>query len=80
MVRFDYDGIMKRHNVIVPFTIEDESEEVSIASISEDNKITFHRDLSVRLVKQIILKWDEKEHMLEMEAKRESEEFNELLK
>ena len=80
MVRFDYDGIMKRNNVIVPFTIGDESEEVSVASISEDNKITFHRDLSLKLVKQIILKWDEHSHMLEMKAKRESEEFNELLK
>tara|TARA_R100000750_G_C2282134_1_gene71638 strand:- start:250 stop:492 length:243 start_codon:yes stop_codon:yes gene_type:complete len=80
MVQFEYDGVMKRSNVRVPFELAGEKELVTIASISEDNKITVHRELSLRLLKQVILKWDEHCHMLEMKDKREAEEFNELLK
>ena len=80
MVQFEYDGVMKRYNVKVPFELAGEKEMVTIASISEDNKITVHRELSLRLLKQVILKWDEHCHMLEMKDKREAEEFNELLK
>jgi hypothetical protein len=72
MVQFEYDGIMKRYNVRVPFILAGESEMVSIASISEHNKITFHRELSLKLLKQIILRWDEYEHQM-------SRELNELL-
>ena len=74
MIEFEYDGIMHRYNVKVPFTLAGESDMVSIASISEDKetKVTLHRDISLRLLKQIILEWDEKEYKM-------SREFNELL-
>ena len=74
MVQFKYDGIMHRYNVKVPFTLAGESDMVSIASISEDKetKVTLHRDISLRLLKQIILEWDEKEYKM-------SKEFNDLL-
>ena len=64
MVQFDYDGVMKRYNVKVPFTLADESDMVAVASISEDNRITLHREISLRLLKQIVLNWDEYEHQM----------------
>ena len=38
MIQFEYDSVMKRYNVIVPFTLAGESSKVTVASISEDNK------------------------------------------
>ena len=64
MVQFDYDGVMKRYNVKVPFTLADESDMVAVASISEDNRITLHREISLILLKQIVLNWDEYEHQM----------------
>ena len=60
MVQFEYDGVMKRYNVKVPFTLAGESDMITIASISEDEepKITVHRELSLRLIKQVIMMWD----------------------
>ena len=62
MVRFDYDGIMKRYNVVVPFTLAGETSETTVASISEDNRLTTHRELKISLVRQILLAWDEYEY------------------
>ena len=62
MIRFDYDSIMKRHNVIVPFTLAGETSETTVASISEDNRLTTHRDLKISLGRQILLAWDEYEY------------------
>ena len=64
MVQFEYDGVMKRYNVKVPFTLAGESDMVSVASISDYNEITLHRQLSLKLLKQIILHWDEYEHQM----------------
>ena len=57
MVQFEYDSTMKRYNVKVPFTLAGESDMVTVASISEDSeaRITVHRELSIRLLKQIIM-------------------------
>ena len=67
MVQFEYNGIMKRYDVKVPFTLADEQDMVVVASISEDqeSRITVHRDLSLRLLKNIIMMWDEYEHQME---------------
>ena len=62
MIRFDYDSIMKRHNVIVPFTLAGETSETTVASISEDERLTTHRELKISLVRQILLAWDEYEY------------------
>ena len=77
MVQFKYDSVMKRHNVLVPFVLADEQDMITVASISEDeeSKITLHRELSFRLLKQIIMSWDEKVHMETMKAEREEGEF-----
>ena len=67
MVQFEYNGIMKRYDVKVPFVLADESDMITVASISEDeeSRITVHRDLSIRLLKNIIMMWDEYEHQIE---------------
>ena len=77
MVQFEYDSVMKRHNVLVPFVLADEQDMITVASISEDeeSKITLHRELSFRLLKQIIMSWDEKVHMETMKSEREEGEF-----
>ena len=67
MVQFEYDGVMKRYNVKVPFTLAGESSMVTIASMSEDNRITLHRELSIKLLRQVLLSWDEYEHQMTRE-------------
>ena len=67
MVQFEYDSIMKRYNVTVPFTLADESSKTTVASKSEDNRITLHRELRINLVRQILLNWDEYEHLMTRE-------------
>ena len=76
MVQFEYDGVMKRHNVRVPFTLAAEHSMVTIAAISEDNRITLHRELSIKLLQQVLLSWDEKIHMDNTLAEREAGEFD----
>ena len=58
---------MKRYNVRVPFTLAGESSMVTIASISENNRITLHRELSIKLLQQVLLNWDEYEHQITRE-------------
>ena len=76
MIQFEYDGVMKRYNVKVPFTLAGESSMVTIAAISEDNRITLHREISMKLLHQVLLSWDEHEHMETMRAEREAGEFD----
>ena len=67
MVQFEYDGVMKRYNVKVPFTLAGESSMVTIAAISEDNRVTLHRELSIKLLQQVLLSWDEYEYLMTRE-------------
>ena len=67
MTQFEYDGVMKRYSVLVPYTLAGESSDVVVASISEDNRLTLHRELRIDLVRQILLHWDEYEHQMTRE-------------
>ena len=67
MVQFEYDGVRKRYNVTVPFTLKNETTNVTVASISEDNKITIHRELRIEVIRQILMHWDEYEHQMTRE-------------
>jgi len=67
MVQFEYDGVMKRYNVKVPFTLAGESSMVTIAAMSETNRITLHREVSIKLLRQVLLSWDEYEHQMTKE-------------
>ena len=64
MIQFKYDGVMKRYNVKVPFTLAGESSMATVASISETSRITLHREISIKLLRQIMLQWDEYEHQM----------------
>ena len=63
MIKFDYNDVMNRWDVKIPFILKtDEYKEEGyqhIASISEDSKITLHKDVNLTLMKQILLQWDE---------------------
>ena len=78
MVQFEYNDTMKRYDVKLPYTLADEKSMVTVAYISENDKLTMHRELSLELVKQIVLKWDEKVHMDTERDKKEAGEFDEL--
>ena len=67
MVQFEYNGVMKRYDVKVPFSIAGESDMAMIASISEDSRITLHREVSLKLLRQVLLVWDEYEHQISRE-------------
>ena len=67
MIQFEYNGVMKRYDVKVPFSLAGESDMVMVASISEENRVTLHRDLSLKLLRQILLHWDEYEHQMTRE-------------
>ena len=63
MINFEYNDTMKRWDVKIPFTLEtnDYKEEgfQTVASISENDKVIFHRDIHLTLMRQILLAWDE---------------------
>ena len=64
MIQFEYDSVMKRYKVLVPYTLAGESSNVTVASISEDDRLTMHRELKIELVRQILMHWDEYNHQL----------------
>jgi hypothetical protein len=77
MILFEYNSTMKRTDVKVPYNLADEGQEmVMVATISENNKINLHREISLKLMKQILFNWDEKEHMDIQRAEREAGEFD----
>ena len=67
MIQFEYDGVMKRYDVKVPQTIAGESSMLTIAHISEDNKIILLRELRIEFVRQILMHWDEYQHQMTRE-------------
>ena len=66
-VQLKYNDVMKRYDVLLPFTLADESSELVVASISEDDRLTLHRELRLEIVKQIVLRWDEYSHQIAKE-------------
>ena len=58
MVQFEYDRRRKRYDVRIPLVV---------ASISEDNKLSLHRELKLEVVRQILMHWDEYEHQMTRE-------------
>ena len=68
MIQFEYNRTMKRYDVKVPYNIADEEQEmVMVATISENNKINLHKEISLKLMRQILLNWDEYEHQMSRE-------------
>ena len=79
MIQIEYDQIMKRHDIRVPYSLAGEKSMATVASITEDDKLVLHRELKLGLIQQIILHWTEYCHQLEMKDKREAEELNQLI-
>ena len=63
MINFEYNDTMIRWDVKIPFTLETDGYKEkgfqTVASISEDDKVIFHRDIHLTLMRQILLAWDE---------------------
>ena len=76
MINFDHDGVMKRHDVKVPQTIAGESSMLTVAYISEDDKLMLLRELRIEFVRQILMHWDEEKHMAKMRDQRALGEFD----
>jgi len=67
MTQFEYDGVMKRYEVKVPQIIAGETSMLTIAYISEDNRITLLREMKVEFVRNLLLQWDEYEYQISRE-------------
>ena len=78
MIQFKYDGVMKRYDVLVPSSLAGIESMVTVAHIDEEveSNITVYRELSITLLRQILLHWDERKHMRKMRKEREAGEFD----
>ena len=72
-VQLKYNETRGRYDVLLPFTLENESSELVVAAISEDERLTLHRDLKLSVVQQILLKWDERVHMETVNDKKKGD-------
>ena len=67
MTQFEYDGVMKRYEVKVPQVIAGEHSMLTVAYISEDNRMTLLREMKVEFVRNLLLQWDEYEYQMTRE-------------
>lgn len=72
MIQFEYNSVLNRYDVKVPYNIAEEGQEmVTVATISETSKVNLLRELSIPLIRQILLNWDE----YELQASREFDDL-----
>jgi len=69
MIQFEYDGVMKRYDVLVPSSLAGIESMVTVAHIDEEveSNITVYRELTITLLRQILLHWDEYLHQMSRE-------------
>ena len=69
MIRFDYDSIMKRYDILVPSSLAGIESMVTVGHIDEEveSNVTVYRELSITLLRQILLHWDEYQHQMTRE-------------
>ena len=69
MIQFEYDSIMKRYDVLVPSSLAGIESMVTVAHIDEEveSNITVYRELTITLLRQILLHWDEYLHQMTRE-------------
>lgn len=99
MVRFDENKLFERHEIKVPYSLAGVESELTVGHIEHgdskktvdgESRITIYRELSIGLLKQILLQWDEYQHMEKMrkerkeaeeslKTKKERDELNKLL-
>ena len=67
MTQFEYDGVMKRYEVKVPQVIAGETSMLTVAYMSEDNRITLLREMKIEFVRNLLLQWEEYEYQMTRE-------------
>ena len=69
MIQFEYDGVMKRYEIKVPSSLAGVESMVIVAHIDEkaDSNMVFYKEIPIRLVRQILLHWDEYQHQMTRE-------------
>ena len=69
MIQFEYDSVMKRYDVLVPSSLAGIESMVTVAHIDEEveSNITVYRELTITLLRQILLHWDEYLHQMSRE-------------
>ena len=69
MIQFKYDSIMKRYEIKVPSSLAGIESKVTVGHIDEEveSNITIYRELTITLLRQILLHWDEYQHQMSRE-------------
>ena len=69
MIQFKYDSIMKRYEIKVPSSLAGIESMVTVGHIDEEveSNITIYRELTITLLRQILLHWDEYVHQMSRE-------------
>jgi len=69
MIQFKYDSIMKRYEIKVPSSLAGIESKVTVGHIDEEEEsnITVYRELTITLLRQILLHWDEYQHQMSRE-------------
>ena len=69
MIQFKYDSIMKRYDILVPSSLAGIESKVTVGHIDEEveSNITVYRELTITLLRQILLHWDEYQHQITRE-------------
>ena len=69
MIQFKYDGVMKRYEILVPSSLAGIQSKVTVGHIDEEieSNITVYRELTITLLRQILLHWDEYQHQMTRE-------------
>ena len=69
MIQFRYDSVMKRYDILVPSSLAGIESMVTVGHIDEEveSNITVYRELTITLLRQILLHWDEYQHQMTRE-------------
>ena len=69
MIQFKYDSVMKRYDILVPSSLAGIESMVTVGHIDEEveSNITVYRELTITLLRQILLHWDEYQHQMTRE-------------
>ena len=69
MIQFRYDSVMKRYDILVPSSLAGIESKVTVGHIDEEveSNITVYRELTITLLRQILLHWDEYQHQMTRE-------------
>ena len=69
MIQFKYDSVMKRYEIKVPSSLAGVESKVTVGHIDEEveSNITVYRELTITLLRQILMHWDEYVHQMSRE-------------